>query len=53
MQQINDLCNAHSVKSLFAFGSVVSDTLKAESDIDLIVDITSNDPIAIRTITFP
>ena len=53
MQQINDLCNAHSVKSLFAFGSVVSDTLKAESDIDLIVDITSNDPIAIRTITLP
>jgi len=34
------------VASLLAFGSIVSDTLKAESDIDLIVDINSSDPIA-------
>jgi predicted nucleotidyltransferase len=45
MEQIKALCNAHRVKSLFAFGSVVSDKLKAESDIDLIVDIESKNPI--------
>ena len=45
IDQIRQLCNAHNVKSLFAFGSVVSDTLKPESDIDLIVDIYSADPI--------
>jgi len=45
IEQITKLCNEHNVKSLFAFGSVVSDKLKAESDIDLIVDIDSNDPI--------
>jgi len=46
IDQINTLCYAHSVKSLFAFGSIVSDKLNAESDIDLIVDINSSDPIA-------
>jgi len=45
IEQIKALCNTHRVRSLFAFGSVVSDNLKAESDIDLIVDIESKDPI--------
>lgn len=45
IDQINRLCNTHNVRSLFAFGSVVSDKLKPESDIDLIVDIDSEDPI--------
>jgi len=45
IEQIKQLCNKHEVRSLFAFGSVVSDQLKAESDIDLIVDIDNNDPI--------
>jgi len=45
IEQIKQLCNAHNVKSLFAFGSVVSDKLKPESDIDLIVDIDNEDPI--------
>jgi predicted nucleotidyltransferase len=45
MEQIKQLCNAYHVKSLFAFGSIVSDKLKATSDIDLIVDIDSKDPI--------
>ena len=45
IKQINLLCNTHNVRSLFAFGSVVSDKLEPESDIDLIVDIDSNDPI--------
>jgi len=45
IDQINTLCAAHKVKSLFAFGSVVFNNLKAGSDVDLIVDIDSNDPI--------
>jgi predicted nucleotidyltransferase len=45
IDQIKPLCYTYHVKSLFAFGSVVSDKLKAESDIDLIVDIDSKDPI--------
>ncbi len=45
IDQINTLCATHKVKSLFAFGSVVFNNLKADSDVDLIVDIDSNDPI--------
>ena len=45
IDQIKQLCNAHDVKSLFAFGSIVSDNLKPGSDIDLIVDIGSMDPL--------
>ncbi|TSJ43340.1 hypothetical protein FO440_03870 [Mucilaginibacter corticis] len=45
IKQIEELCNAHDVRSLFAFGSVVSGKLKSDSDIDLIVDIDNNDPI--------
>jgi predicted nucleotidyltransferase len=32
IEQIKALCSAHEVKSLFAFGSVVSEKLKPESD---------------------
>ena len=46
IEQIKQLCNAYHVKTLFAFGSVVTDKLKLESDIDLLVDIDNNDPIA-------
>jgi predicted nucleotidyltransferase len=45
IEQIIALCNAHDVNSLFAFGSVVSGKLQPVSDIDLIVDIDSKDPI--------
>ena len=45
IEQIKQLCNAYHVRSLFAFGSVVSDQLKVGSDIDMIVDIDSTDPI--------
>ena len=45
IEQIKQLCNAYHVRSLFAFGSVVSNNLKSTSDIDLIVDIDSKDPI--------
>ena len=45
MEQITALCNEHSVKSLFAFGSVVSNKLNPDSDIDLVVAINSKDPL--------
>jgi len=45
IQQIKNLCDEHSVRSLFAFGSVTTDRFKPDSDIDLVVDISSEDPI--------
>lgn len=35
---ISKLCENHKVKSLYAFGSVLTDKFNTESDIDLIVD---------------
>ena len=43
---IKVLCDKYHVKSLFAFGSVTRDELKPNSDIDLVVDIDSNDPLS-------
>ncbi len=45
IESIKALCDKYHVKSLFAFGSVARNELKPTSDIDLIVDIESNDPI--------
>jgi predicted nucleotidyltransferase len=46
IQEFIALCKAHKVKSLYAFGSAVSDRFnEAQSDIDLIIEIDSNDPI--------
>ncbi|GAB2552161.1 nucleotidyltransferase family protein [Rufibacter soli] len=45
IKQIRKLCDQHSVRSLFAFGSVTNDKFKLESDIDLVVDIDSPDPL--------
>ncbi|HYG40984.1 MAG TPA: nucleotidyltransferase domain-containing protein [Cytophagales bacterium] len=44
--QIKELCDLNNVKSLFAFGSVTTDKLKRESDIDLVVEIDDNDPLS-------
>ena len=44
IKEIRQLCMEHNVKTLFAFGSAVKDSLKVESDIDMLVDIISNDP---------
>jgi predicted nucleotidyltransferase len=41
--QINELCEYHKVKSLYAFGSVLTPRFNAESDIDLIVDFKDID----------
>ena len=35
------LCETHKVKSLYAFGSVLTDTFNKDSDIDLIVDFSN------------
>jgi predicted nucleotidyltransferase len=43
---IKALCDKYHVKTLFAFGSVTRDELKSTSDIDLVVDIDSNDPLS-------
>lgn len=44
-EQIKRLCVGHGVKTLFAFGSVLTDRFGPDSDIDLVVDISSSDPI--------
>lgn len=36
--EISKLCETHKVKSLYAFGSVLTEKFNAQSDIDLIVD---------------
>ena len=42
--EINNLCLKNKVKSLYVFGSVLTDKFSEKSDIDLVVDIDSNDP---------
>ena len=44
IDQVKKLCREHDVRTLFAFGSVVSDRYNEDSDIDLVVDIDNNDP---------
>ncbi len=41
MPSIIQLCLQHKVKSLYAFGSVLTNAFKPESDIDLIVDFAN------------
>jgi predicted nucleotidyltransferase len=45
INQIRILCDRNKVKYLFVFGSILSDKFAETSDIDLIVDINSDDPI--------
>ncbi|MBI1836402.1 MAG: nucleotidyltransferase domain-containing protein [Flavobacteriia bacterium] len=41
-----DLCKSHKVKSLYAFGSSVTDHFNSStSDIDLLVEIDDSDPL--------
>jgi predicted nucleotidyltransferase len=42
-KDILNLCKAHKVKSLYAFGSVLTDKFNNESDVDLIVDFENLD----------
>jgi hypothetical protein len=41
---LQNLCQQNKVKSLYVFGSVLTDKFNEKSDIDLIVDIDTNDP---------
>jgi predicted nucleotidyltransferase len=38
-----DLCKIHKVKSLYAFGSVLTDKFNNQSDVDLVVDFEQMD----------
>ena len=44
--RISQLCEQYQVRSLFAFGSVTTDSFKPTSDVDLVVDIDNTDPIS-------
>ncbi len=44
-EQITQLCVSNKVKSLYSFGSVNTTNFTSESDIDLMVDFETNDPI--------
>ena len=42
---LNELCRQNNVKFLYAFGSVLTNRFTKTSDIDLVVDIDSTDPL--------
>ena len=46
IDQIRKLCGSNKVRSLFAFGSVLTDDFRVDSDIDLVVDIDEKDPLS-------
>ena len=46
IDQIKEACSVHRVKRLLAFGSVTRNELRADSDIDLVVEIDDRDPFA-------
>ena len=52
IEQIQELCKANRVKSLFAFGSVTRDDFDESSDIDLIVDFEEKDPFKYTDLYF-
>ena len=43
--QIFELCVNHKVKSLYSFGSVNRSSFTKESDVDLMVDFDTSDPL--------
>jgi len=45
ISEIITLCKKNKVKNLYVFGSVLTDSFADNSDIDLIVDIDSSDPL--------
>ncbi len=44
-EQIQSLCKNHKVKTLYSFGSVNTTKFSKESDVDLMVDFETNDPL--------
>jgi uncharacterized protein len=45
LDEIRNLCQKSKVRNLYVFGSVLTDSFTDKSDIDLIVDIDSKDPL--------
>ena len=45
IKDINMLCANHKVRQLFAFGSVLNSEFTKDSDVDLVVDFNTSDPI--------
>ncbi len=45
LTSIQELCTLNGVKSLYAFGSVLTSRFDEGSDIDLIVDLKEKDPL--------
>lgn len=45
MSDIKILCRRNKVRTLYVFGSVLTDEFTERSDIDLIVEIDSDDPL--------
>jgi uncharacterized protein len=45
INQIQQLCKTHKVRSLSAFGSVLTGRFSKDSDIDLLVDFEELDPV--------
>jgi len=45
LTSIQELCMLNGVKTLYAFGSVLTNRFDEGSDIDLIVDLEEKDPI--------
>jgi predicted nucleotidyltransferase len=52
IKQIQELCKASKVKTLFAFGSVTREDFNENSDIDLIVDFEEKDPFKYTDLYF-
>ena len=44
-KDILSLCKTHKVKSLYVFGSILTNQFGPDSDIDFVVDIQAYDPI--------
>lgn len=44
-QQFIDLCKSHGVEQLYAFGSAVNGPFTAISDVDLLVEVRTGDPV--------
>lgn len=45
-QAIAEACSRYNVEELYAFGSILTDKFSEESDVDFIVSIQDQDPLA-------
>ena len=52
IDRIKKLCKKYKVKSFSAFGSVVRDDFKDDSDIDFVVDFDETDPFKYTDLYF-